>query len=54
LVEEEVGVAVLELLGDRESPPSVVEEDRGEAVPELLSFFLDGLFPSFARESDSC
>ena len=54
LVEDEVGVAALELLGERESPPSVVEEERGEAVPEALSFFLDDLFESLALDSCSC
>jgi hypothetical protein len=51
---EEVGVAVVELLGDLESPAAVVD-DSGEAVPELLvSFFLDDLLESLARESCSC
>ena len=53
-VEELVGVAVLELLGDRDSPPRVVEEDNGEAVPEVESFFLEDLLESFALESCSC
>lgn len=51
---EDVGVAVWELLGDRESP-AVVPEDSGEAVPVLLpSFFFEDLFESLARESWSC
>jgi hypothetical protein len=54
-VVEDVGVAVCELLGDRDSPPTVVDDDRGEAVPVLLlSFFLEDLFESFARDSWSC
>jgi hypothetical protein len=55
-VEEEVGVAVLELFGDRESlPGSVVEEERGDAVPELLaSFFLEDLPLSLALDNCSC
>jgi hypothetical protein len=53
-VEEEVGVAALELFGERESPPRVVEEDKGEAVPEVVSFFLEDLFESLALESCSC
>lgn len=54
-VDEELGVGLLELLGDRESPPArVVDEERGEAVPEVESFFLEDLFPSFALESCSC
>ena len=51
---EEVGVAVAELLGDLESPPAV-EEDKGDAVPELFaSFFLEDLLESLARDSCSC
>jgi len=54
-VEEELGVAVLELLGDLESPPTAVDEaERGEAVPEFESFFLEDLLESFARDSCSC
>lgn len=51
---DEVGVAVVELLGDLDSP-AAVEEDRGEAVPELfVSFFFDDLLESLARDSWSC
>lgn len=54
-VEEELGVAALELLGDLESPAAVVvEAERGEAVPEFESFFFDDLLESFARDSCSC
>jgi hypothetical protein len=53
-VDDEVGVAALELLGDRESPPAVVEEERGEAVPEALSFFLEDLLESLALDNCSC
>ena len=55
-VEEEVGVAVLELFGDLESLPGrVVEEESGEAVPELfVSFFLDDLPLSLALDNCSC
>ena len=55
-MEEEVGVAVLELLGDLESlPGSVVDEERGDAVPELLaSFFLEDLPLSLALDNCSC
>ena len=55
-MDDEVGVAVLELLGDLESEPGrVVEEERGEAVPELLvSFFLDDLPLSLALDNCSC
>jgi hypothetical protein len=54
-VEEELGVAALELLGDLESPPmAVVEAERGEAVPEFESFFLEDLLESLARDSCSC
>ncbi len=49
-----MGVAVLELLGDLDSPPRVVEEDNGEAVPEVVSFFFEALLESFALESCSC
>lgn len=51
---EEVGVAVLELFGDLDSPPKVVEDDRGEAVPEDESFFFEDLFESLARDNCSC
>lgn len=51
---EDVGVAVLELFGDLDSPPSVVEEDSGDAVPEVESFFLEDLFESLARDNCSC
>lgn len=55
-VVDEVGVAALEVFGDRESPPRVVEDDKpeGEAVPEELSFFLEVLLESLARDNDSC
>ena len=54
-VVEELGVAVFELFGERESAPgSVVDEDRGEAVPAVASFFLDDLFESLALDSCSC
>lgn len=53
-VVDDVGVAVWELLGDRDSVPGAVEEERGEAVPELLSFFFDDLFESFALDNWSC
>lgn len=54
-VEDELGVAALEALGDRESAPgSVVEEERGDAVPEAESFFLEDLFESFALDNCSC
>jgi hypothetical protein len=52
-VDDEVGVAVLELFGERASPPVRVEPDSGEAVPEVESFFLEVL-ESFALESCSC
>ena len=49
---EELGVPTLELLGDRESLPIKVEPcDDGEAVPDVESFFLDDLLPSFALDS---
>ena len=52
---EEVGVAAFELLGERPSlPASVVEDERGDAVPEFESFFLDEFLESFARASCSC
>lgn len=52
---EEVGVAALELLGERASlPANVVEEERGEAVPELESFFFEEFLESLARASCSC
>lgn len=54
-VEDELGVAALEAFGDRESAPgSVVEEERGDAVPEDESFFLEDLFESFALDNCSC
>ena len=54
-VVEEVGVAALELLGERESAPAkVVEDERGEAVPELESFFFEEFLESLARASCSC
>jgi hypothetical protein len=55
-VDEEVGVAVFELLGDLESLPGrVVDEERGEAVPELLaSFFFEDLPLSLALDNCSC
>lgn len=54
-VEDEVGVAVFELLGDLESLPGrVVEEESGDAVPEFASFFLEDLPLSLALESCSC
>ena len=53
-MDDDVGVAALELLGERESPPSVVEEERGDAVPEALSFFFDDLFESLALDNCSC
>lgn len=53
-MDEEVGVAVLELTGDRESPPSVVDDDSGDAVPDFSSFFLDPLFESLALDNCSC
>lgn len=52
-VEDELGVAALELLGDRASPPRRVEPESGEAVPEVESFFLEVL-ESFALDSCSC
>jgi len=55
LVEDELGVAALDALGDRESAPlRVVEDERGEAVPEAESFFLEDLFESFALDNCSC
>jgi len=54
LVEDELGVGALEPVGDLESPCWVVEDDKGEAVPEDESFFLEDLLPSFALESCSC
>jgi hypothetical protein len=55
LVEDELGVAALDALGDRDSaPPRVVEDERGEAVPEAESFFLEDLFESFALDNCSC
>ena len=54
LVEEELGVGLFEPAGDRASPCRVVEEDKGEAVPEDESFFLEDLLESFALESCSC
>jgi hypothetical protein len=53
-VVDEVGVAVWELLGDLESPPVVVDDASGEAVPEVLSFFFEEPFESFARDNWSC
>ena len=54
-VEEEVGVAVLELLGDLESLPGrVVDDESGDAVPEVASFFLEDLPLSFALDNCSC
>lgn len=52
-VVEELGVPALLFAGDRESPCNVVEDDKGEAVPDV-SFFFDALFESFARDKDSC
>ena len=49
-----MGVAALELLGDRASPPRVVDEDSGDAVPEVLSFFLEDDLESLALDSCSC
>jgi len=55
LVEDEVGVGAFEPAGDLASPGRVVvEEDKGEAVPEEESFFLEDLLESFALESCSC
>ena len=55
LVDEELGVPAFELLGDLASPPArVVEAERGDAVPELESFFLEDLLESFALDSCSC
>ena len=53
---EEVGVAVFELLGDLESPAVPWAEESGEAAPELLlvSFFLEDLLESLARDNCSC
>jgi len=53
-VNDEVGVGVLELFGDLESPPRVVEADMGEAVPDDESFFFEDLFESLARDNCSC
>jgi hypothetical protein len=55
-VEEDVGVAVLELLGDLESLPGrVVDDESGDAVPELFaSFFLEDFPLSFALDNCSC
>ena len=52
-VEDELGVAAFELLGDRASPPRRVEPDSGEAVPEVESFFFE-VFESFALDNCSC
>lgn len=52
-VEDELGVAALELLGDLESP-NPVDEERGDEVPEVLSFFFDDLFESLALDNCSC
>jgi hypothetical protein len=43
---DEDGVALAEPAGELAAP--------GDAVPELESFFLDDLLPSFALESCSC
>jgi len=54
-VEDELGVGALDPAGDLASPGRVVEEeDKGEAVPEDESFFLEDLLESFALESCSC
>jgi len=54
-VDEELGVTAAELFGDLESAPGrVVEEDIGEAVPEVASFFLEDLFESLALDNWSC
>jgi hypothetical protein len=45
---DEVGVGWAELDGELEAPC------KGDAVPEVESFFLDDLLPSLARESCSC
>lgn len=48
-------MGALELLGDLESPPPRdVEDERGEAVPEVESFFLEDLFESLALDNCSC
>ena len=52
-VDDELGVAALELLGERASPPRRVEPERGEAVPDVESFFLE-VFESFALDNCSC
>lgn len=52
-VDEEVGVAALELFGERASPPRRVDPDSGEAVPDVESFFLEVL-ESFALDNCSC
>jgi hypothetical protein len=52
-VEDELGVAALELFGERASPPVRVDPDSGEAVPDAESFFLEVL-ESFALDNCSC
>lgn len=52
-VEDELGVAALELFGERASPPTSVEPDSGDAVPDVESFFLE-VFESFALDNCSC
>lgn len=52
-VEDELGVAALELFGERASPPARVDPDSGEAVPDVESFFLEVL-ESFALDNCSC
>jgi len=38
-VVEELGVGVLELFGERASPPVKFDPDSGEAVPDVESFW---------------
>lgn len=45
---DEEGVALAEPAGELAAPCT------GDAVPEVESFFLDDLLPSFALESCSC
>ena len=55
VVDDELGVPAFELLGDLASPPTrVVEAERGEAVPEVESFFLEDLLESLALDNCSC
>ena len=54
-MDDELGVPAFELLGDLASLPTrVVDAERGEAVPEAESFFLEDLLESLALDSCSC